>query len=156
MAKGGIGSINPFLEGLYSVKTKTRQSVIANGGAVDVLDPKTGEYETGYNTVNRQRMFDADGFVKLYPAGIEAMGQLSVKAKGVLLYLLSELKYEDTVYFVLNKCKSYTGYTDKSHIYKAISELKDRKVIASSDRPKYFFINPLMFYRGDRLKLIRE
>jgi hypothetical protein len=147
---------NPFLGGLYSVKTKNRQSVIANGGVVDVVDTKTGEVQTGFNMVSRMRLFDAEGFIKLYPAGLVVFGGLSARAQKVLLYFLSELKYEDTVYFVLNRCKSYTGYTDKSHIYKAISELKDREVIAPSDKPKYFFINPLMFYRGDRLKLIRE
>lgn len=146
---------NPFLEGLYSVKTKNRQSVIANGGMVDVVDTKTGEVQTGFNMVSRMKLFDAEGFIKLYPAGLVVFGCLSSRAQKVLLYFLSELKYEDTIHFVLNKCKSYTGYTDKSHIYKAISELKASGVISISDKPKYFFINPLMFYRGDRLRLIR-
>lgn len=147
---------NPFSEGLYSIKTKTRQSIIASGGTVDVVDTKTGEVQTGLNTISRQRLFDAENFIKLYPAGVMVLGKLSSRAENVLMYFLSELKYEDTVHFVLNKCMSYTGYTDKSHIYKAITELKSLEVIAASDKPKFFFINPLMFYRGDRLKLIRE
>lgn len=147
---------NPFVKDLYSVKTKNRQSVIANGSVVDVVDTKTGEVQTGYNAVNRMRLFDAEGFIKLYPAGLIVFGELSSRAQKVLLYFLSELKYEDTVCFALDNCKEYTGYTDKSHIYKAISELKDRGVIASSYKPKHFFINPLMFYRGDRLRLIRD
>ena len=154
--KSGIQANNPFSEGLYSIKTKTRQSIIASGGTVDVVDTKTGEVQTGLNTVSRQRLFDAENFIKLYPAGVMVLGKLSNRAENVLMYFLSELKYEDTVHFVLNKCMSYTGYTDKSHIYKAITELKGVEVIAASGKPKFFFINPLMFYRGDRLKLIRE
>lgn len=156
MAEGNNTELrNPFLEGLYSVKTKNRQSVIADGGIVDVVDTNTGEVQKGFNMISRVKPFDAEGFIKLYPAGLLMLGDISSKAQRVLLYFLSEMKYDDSVCFDLNKCKAYTGYTDKSHVYKAIHELKNRGVIAPSDKAKYYFINPLLFYRGDRLKLIR-
>lgn len=94
--------------------------------------------------------------VNITISALNLFKSLSTRGKMVLLYLLSELDYKDYVTFNMDRAKEFTGYTSETGIYLGISELKENKIIANHYRNGYYWINPLLIYKWNRLKLIKE
>ena len=147
---------NPFIGGLQNLKTGTRTAVCAKGNIVSMVDDDTGEIKgRGYNAVIREKQYDSERFVKMYSAGRKALPNLSVAATRILWFIIDHMGYDDTVTLNMAKLMKETGYKSKAAIYRAISELKDNNIIANAYQNGIYYINPTMFYRGNRLKLIK-
>jgi hypothetical protein len=50
----------------------------------------------------------------------------------------------------------YTGYNAKKTILNALSELLENKFIARGSNPYHYFINPTIFFNGDRLIFLEQ
>lgn len=146
---------NPFIPELYDIKMKSRIRVAKKGGMVDTVDRETGEIRSGfYQALITEKKYDSEKFIKVYPQGLDVMLKLSKSASITLKYFLSKLGYGDTVALNMKEAMKYTGYENAKTIYSAISELKKENVLANHYRNGIYYINPTMFYRGIRLKLI--
>lgn len=155
MAQRGTELPNPFISN-ENFKPKARRKINRNTSLNEVYDSDGVVHSgiIGFETL--PELYDSQRFTKVYKQGWAIMAELSNSAMKVLLYFISVMDYCDTVEFDIRKCTRFTGYKDKSHIYKAIKELKDKNVIAETDSPRLYFLNPTMFFLGkDRLKLIK-
>lgn len=144
---------NPFIS-IDNFKPKARQKIIPNKGSNEVYN-EDGEIHKGViGFVTPPKIYDSYRFIKFYKDGLIAMDELSEAGLKVLRYILNIMDYSDTVSFDIRECEKFTKYKQRTHIYKAIRELKEKNILADTDIPRVFFINPLMFYKGDRLKLL--
>jgi len=152
MARKKGDKTNPFLSGLYNIKSRRSRSIYAiKGMAVSSDGEIMNDCFTG--RVNEKHVETSD-FIKIFPPAWKEFKTLSARGKMILFYLLSELDYKDYVSFNISKAKEFTGYTSDTGIYLGISELKKRGIIASHYRNGYYWINPTYFYKGNRTKLI--
>lgn len=146
---------NPFIEGLYDIKKGVKTSICAKGEAVSLVDNSTGEIKgQGFNAVLKERQYDSERFVKIYASGREVLPKLSLAATKVFWFLIDGMGYDDVITLNIAKAKKETGYKSDAVIYRAITELKGYEIIANAYRNGHYYINPSMFYRGNRLKLI--
>lgn len=147
---------NPFVGCLKDLKTGTKTAVCARGNFVSMVDEDTGEIRGhGYNAVIREKQYDSERFVKMYVAGRKVLPKLSVMAMRVLWFIIDHMGYDDVITLNVSKIKKETGYKSDAAIYRAIAELKQYSVIANAYQSGIYYINPAMFYRGNRLKLIK-
>lgn len=65
-----------------------------------------------------------------------------------------KMGYDDVVTLNMQEAKEITGYKNNAMIYRAISELKKYDILANAYCNGLYFINPTMFYRGNRLRII--
>lgn len=147
---------NPFLDNLrVNIKIKKSAKLVSRGEPIQTVNTITGEVSQGmYSAIVKEKTTERDRFVKIYPEGCKVFNTLSKKATSVLWYFISVIGYSDTVALNMKIVKEFTGYdTDKS-IYMAISELKEKNIIANHYRNGIYYINPLYFYRGHRIKLL--
>lgn len=150
-----INEENPFVRSLM-VPKKQKTNVIAtkNGGAV--LNYKTGEVDDDTLFLAQRKELDNEPFIKLFQAQLKALFGLSTTAIRVFGYLMEEMKFDDKVYIRWKKAKEFTGYKADSSIQRGIAELLANDFIARSDDPNLYFINPQIFFKGDRIILIKE
>lgn len=147
--------VNPFISGLYDVKTRSKVVVSKKGEMLDIVDKETGEIQTKYfEALASVKKIDQTSFVKLYPTSYDIFKTLSKSATMMLWYFLSNLGYGDTVALNVSKAKEFTGYESDKSIYSAISELKKANIITNHYRNSIYFVNPTLFYRGQRMNLI--
>ena len=155
MADRGTELRNPFISE-ESFTPKSKRKIKRNKSLNEVYDADGVVHSGVIGFEVPPEPYDYQRFTKVYKQGWLVMSELSSSALKVLLYFISNMDYRDTVDFDIRKCTKFTGYKDKSHIYKAIRELKEKNVIADTDSPRLYFLNPMMFFLGkDRLKLLR-
>lgn len=152
----GFNDSNPFIGNLQDIKTGTKTAVCARGNFVSMVDEDTGEVKgQGYNAVIREKQYDSERFVKLYASGRKVLPKLSMAAMKILWYIIDHMGYDDIIAINMAKIKKETGYKNNAAIYRALSELKAHQVIANAYQNGIYYINPTMFYRGNRLRLIK-
>lgn len=147
---------NPFLDDLRcNIKLKKSTKLVSRGELIETINTMTGEVSQGmYSAIVKEKTSETDRFVKIYPEGSKVFNTLSKKSASVLWYFISVMGYGDTVALNMKKVKEFTGYNTDKSIYMAISELKEKKIIANHYRNGIYYINPLYFYRGHRVKLL--
>lgn len=147
---------NPFIEDLrVNIKTKKSARLISRGDPIETINMYTGEVSQGmYSAILKDKVIEKDKFVKIYPEGCQVFNTLSKNATSVLWYFISVVGYGDTVALNMKKVKEFTGYNTDKSIYTAISELKDKNIIANHYRNGIYYINPVYFYKGYRIKLL--
>lgn len=167
---------NPFVRGLVypkqggsqlAVKYKTAKVGGEASGWVsrrcNLVDKETGELIDDMVTLNRKIRVDSEAFVKVYEAGIAQIFGLSPRAQEVLRYLLKAYNDEqlsgsnDHLYFSFEDCQR-NGYKRKRQTWRsAMNELMYQEFMVESTRGvNWYYINPTLFYRGDRLVMINQ
>jgi hypothetical protein len=123
-----------------------------------------GEVGIGMVAENKDSgIHDKTKFLKLYARGVSVIPELSNSALKFFKYVLSEvLENQDCDYVMLPVVPTLLscGYKKASRIiyYDTIKELVDKKVIEKKEsysRDQYW-INPNMFFNGDRVKLFND
>ena len=98
------------------------------------------------------KKYDKRTFCKIYREGLFEMMNLGIPEIKVLLYFIDSMWYRPTIVFDMGRCMTFTGYRNKTYIYKAISVLKDKQIILKIKNCEYQ-LNPMMFYKGNVIKL---
>lgn len=147
---------NPFIDDLRTnIKIKNSLKLISRGDLIETVNVATGEVNSGvYSAIVKEKKSEQDKFVKIYPEGCKVFNTLSKNATSVLWYFISVIGYGDTVALNMKKVKEFTGYNTDKSIYTAISELKEKNIIANHYRNGIYYINPLYLYKGQRYKLL--
>lgn len=160
---------NPFLDSLV-LETKKKFSrqeagVFMTGNA---MRNRTGEHvETA--EITRVTMVDKAKFVKIYIQELRHFFDLKPSTQKVLQVVLTELqkrKDRDLVYLDYRHAIEYfTGTGEaatgspimsKPTFHTCLRELIDKEFIAESTYQNQYFINPRLFFNGDRIRLVRE
>ena len=153
-------AVNPLMDG-HTVAVKKRY---ASGGLRrDLADPLTGEI-TGAAVIREVVDKDDAEFVKVFAAGVVAAFGLSKTAARVFQLVLELYQaepmtggYADSVYlawFDDGLCGRSVGMTDRT-FHNGLKELLAKGFLAPK-LPNIFWVNPGMFFKGDRVLFIKE
>jgi hypothetical protein len=75
----------------------------------------------------------------------------------VFTYILSILKpNKDSFDFDYEDCMNFTNYSSKKTVLTGLTELLENQFIARGGNPYKYFINPTMFFNGDRVAFMKE
>lgn len=163
---GGVKALpkhksNPFMSDV-TYKRGVRRTVVKGGKAI--IDEKTGEVE-GVAEIVQQVDVDAERFVKLYTSDLKTFFSLSLTAQRFLRVVLEQVQntpQSDRItlsvplvvdYFERHKEKPPARQT----IYNAVQEMVLKGFLARSELyTDQYFINPSIFFNGDRVRLVKE
>jgi len=129
-----------------------------------IVDMQTAEMTPASLQVVKQIRADKESFVKLYTTHLKAFFELSTTAYKVLQYVLytiqTESINEDKVYLsVLRAQKFFTDQQSKispATYYRAMKELVEKLFIAETVNQNIYYINPKLFFNGDRVEFITK
>lgn len=150
---------NPFWQATH-VKIGTKKVTMAGGF---VAKDDTGE-TISVAGVHRVEEVDEDQFVKLFTRNSALFFDLNKPAQKMLWFILLQLQSQpgrDGVWILWRDVedwiqqKEITGLS-RPNYHRAIAELLHKKLIAESDRTNFYWINPHVFFNGDRLVYIQE
>lgn len=152
--------VNPLLKPTeIEVKSKRKVSAIAN----DLVDTKTGEVHKMSGIITVEEVDEAH-FVKVFASGVSASYNLSKTAFRVFQEIL--IQYQ--------KMKMSGGYVEDVSLFWFDDKLDGRaldmsektfqrglkellqKGFLSPKQPSVYWVNPALFFRGDRVRFIRE
>lgn len=147
---------NPFVADEYLKIDRGKRTIIAGNTNKLLMDKETGEIE-GITLMHRYKEVDKTTFVKLYTTEISSLFELSKTGLKTFGYVLNNSEInKDTIYIFLPDLIAYAGWTSLKQAYRGLGELIANKIIAMSNRPNIWFINPNIFFNGDRIAFIKE
>jgi len=136
--------------GVKTIKMGDSNSIIVN--------TKTSELqEDGIVAFHKKIPIDKNKFTKVYLDNLASFFELTKAGQKVLEYLLKSLKpNKGQVLFDYRDCKEFTGYSSTSTITSGLSDLIKNKFIARSTKNYIYYINPTIFFNGNRMIWIKE
>ena len=151
---------NPLLE---PQQVRTKRRLVKSGRSEDLVNSVTGEI-TGVAAIHQIEERDDAEFVKVFAAGVVAAFGLSKTAARVFQLVLELYQaepmtggYADSVYlawFDDGLCGRSVGMTDRT-FHNGLKELLAKGFLAPK-LPNIFWVNPGMFFKGDRVLFIKE
>lgn len=146
---------NPFVEkAIEKIEENTvskKRFVKGTKGVEQTLINKDGEV-TGHTAFLQMIEVDEDKFAKLYLSQFAAFWDLPKSAIRVFGYLLSVLlPKSDRIYVNMKEALQHTNYKHKQSVFDGLTSLCKHGLIARSEVPYMYFINPLVFFNGDRV-----
>lgn len=149
---------NPFWKP-FEVKVGTKKVTIAGGL---VTSPETGE-TMHHAGVHRVEWVDEDRFVKLFTQNLKAFFGLSPVSQKVLQCLLATLQEHPNAegihlpwFTVEDYSQQHNIKISRSSFHRALRDMLDKGFIAESEHPNFYWINPHLFFNGDRMVFINE
>lgn len=152
---------NPFMSEQSISTRRKRVTVSAKGKAM--LDLETGEIENAVEIVMVKEV-DSEQFVKLFTQNMRVFFDLSPVTLKLVQVLLSQVQKNpnnDKVMLSIAIAEDYFTETaidpiSKASFHRAIKELLEKQFIAETLLPGLFFINPNLFFNGDRVRFVNE
>lgn len=152
--------VNPLLEP-HEIKVKSRR--VKTGIDHALIDPGTGEIHGIAAIYTIEDKDDAD-FVKVFAEGVKAAFGLSKTAHRVFQVVLEQYQgtpmrggYADSVYlawFDGGLSGQSIGMTDRT-FQTGLKELLAKGFLAPRS-PNLFWVNPALFFKGDRVMFVKE
>lgn len=155
---------NPFAtdEG-FRVPTRTKSEVIQTDGPASVM---VGEERIAIAQIRKIKTVDSDPFVKLFTAELDRFFNLTPTALRIVTVLIQDIGkirigQGDQVYLtersITETLESHGLKAPSSATYyRAMEELIEKGFVAASMNPPLFFINPAIFFNGDRVRFVTE
>lgn len=154
---------NPFIKSEAEYARNKKRTVVAGGKAV--VDMGTGEIESTTAEVVTTHEVDPEQFIKLYTAELKSLFSLTASAMKLFQVLLKQVqnrKDSDTILLNINIMQKYFEELEvkpisKPTFYRCMNEMINKGFIAPAATSKdLFYINPNLFFNGDRLKIVKE
>lgn len=155
---------NPFAtdEG-FRVPVRNKSEVIQTDGPAAVT---VGDEQIAVAQIRKITTVDSDPFVKLFTAELNRFFDLTPTALRIVTVLIQDigkirLGEGDQVYLTeksLTETLEAHGLKAPSSAtyYRAMEELIAKGFIAPTTNPPLFFINPAIFFNGDRVRFVTE
>jgi len=152
---------NPFLQDLV-YRRGVKRTVVKGGKAI--LDTTTGEIEGVAEIVQRVDV-DSDKFVKLYTADLKRFFSLTPTAQRLLQVVLEQIQATPQSDMITLNVSLAVDYFERHEekppvrqtFHKAVEEMVKKAFLArSSLHMEQYFINPAIFFNGNRVRLVKE
>lgn len=155
---------NPFAsEEGFRVPLKNKSEIIQTDGPAAVT---VGSEQIAVAQIRRIMTVDSDPFVKLFTAELNRFFDLTPTALRIVTVLIQNigrirLGEGDQVYITeksIGDTLSEHGITPPSSAtyYRAMEELIAKGFIAPSTNTPLYYINPAIFFNGDRVRFVTE
>jgi hypothetical protein len=162
--KGGVRALEVYKTNPYIVEAKVKQVIKSRPRVAfrdkgeEVVNTKTGEIfgNEHKNVVVQHERVDRAKFVRIYVEEISRMANLPQYAWKLFHYILANLGVKkDEVYIHSEVVLEWCGWTRPNQLQKALICLAKKGFIAKSNKPYWWYINPSIFFNGDRAAFIR-
>jgi hypothetical protein len=158
--------INPFIKDLTIEIGKKFTRI--DGGTLTTGQGTGAEAEHKVAQITQVTPIDKEKFVKVFTDELRTFFDLKKSTQKILHIVLVELQKvpgKDQIY--LDHRHAIRFFTDvktpdgkpimsKPTFYKALKELISKEFLAESTQTNQYYINPALFFNGDRLKLVKE
>lgn len=153
-------AINPLMQ---PQEVTTKRRYVRSGRSEDLINPATGEIH-GVATVHQVEERDDAEFVKVFAAGVAASYDLGRTAQRVFQVVLDQYQ----------KTPMSRGYADAVDLYwfgdgiegkdvgikertwqRGLKELLEKRFLWPKT-PTSYWVNPALFFKGDRVMFIKE
>jgi len=153
--------VNPFLDA-STITTRRKRTVMVKGGKA-IVDGETGLAEDLAEVV-MVREVDDQQFVKIFTQNLKVFFDLTPGAMKLLQVVLHQVQQTPNSDRIMLNLAVVEEYFTQSHqeavsrasFHRAVRELLDKKFIAESVLTGLYFINPHLFFNGDRVRFVQE
>lgn len=133
-----------------------KERTVKVGSARELVDISTGEV-SNVNAIYQRKIVDSERFAKIYLDGLAKTFDMTKTAQRVFQSILKLCEKDtDSLWLNFMLVSKHDPDMPESTFYRGLKELLDREFIAHSDVPNKFWINPHLFFNGDRVKFITE
>ena len=155
--------MNPFVfDKELKIETKTRNLTVRKGTEL-VNKDTSDESESYFSNIVQKKEVDKEEFIKLFTSQIKVYFDLTKTAHKIFLIILALYQKEIGKDYVLLTCKKAQNVAktldfelSSPIFYRGIKELVEKKIIAKSVDKIVFYINPAVFFNGDRARFVTE
>lgn len=148
---------NPFMDEKYPlVQVKTKRITNNKGGYM--VKGETGEVVSQIAGFWVAEEVDSTKFVKLYVNGVKAFSGLSTKGTKVFELMYYEIQNNignDKIQLRFSSIDQDVTKIAKSTFYDGLNELVEKKFLAPTDVPNFYWVNPDYVWNGDRLSFVK-
>ena len=142
---------NPFLIGLSNVPTGQMKKRIGRKQLFDEKGTPVKFEKSLYQIIS----YDKDSYTKVFQRNVKEFYNLKDSSFKVFFYITQALKPKKIVVNLYkDECCKEIGISTAT-FYRALVELIENDFIAKSTRDHIFFINPNLFFNGDRMAFIK-
>lgn len=148
---------NPFWE---PTEVKVGKKFITVAGGHHVSEQGEAVQHSGIHIVTQ---VDKEEFVKIYTRNMRVFFDLKPTTQKVLQVILDAVQKVpncDCIYLHWFNVEEYMLLNDlsmsKASFHNSMKELLEKKFIAEAVEPHKFWINPHLFFNGDRMTFVRE
>ena len=151
---------NPWRRDLaYTMKRGSK--IVSMGRSKKLIDINTGEVQDQDVAMVTKRVVDQDEFIKIFEGGISHLFSLSKTAQElfqVVLTIYLDGKFSGERIYLSPKSLSDAGYTrTRATMTNGLNQLLEKRFLARvKDEKHLFWVNPNMFFKGDRMRLIQD
>ena len=154
---------NPFVDNALLNQLNGRKNVIyTQTNSTSMIDLETQEITSAQTQIRKTIRADKEQFIKLYTTHLRAFFELNQTAYKLLQYVIHTAQHEamntDRVYLNLNTAQEYFESMDQkcspASYYSGMKTLVEKLFIAETTNQGFYFINPKLFFNGDRLQFI--
>lgn len=133
-----------------------KEKTVRVGSARELVDTATGEV-SNVNAIYQRKVVDSERFAKIYLEGLSKTFGLSKTALRVFQVILKSCEKDtDQIYLNFMLVSKLDDMMIERTYHRGLRELLEAGFIAYSDLPNKFWINPHLFFNGDRVKFITE
>ncbi|RZK76829.1 MAG: hypothetical protein EOO85_10335 [Pedobacter sp.] len=151
-----LNKANPFLEDTIQHIERGEKTLLFGQKQPDLIIDSNSQVK-GHSLFARRIPIDKAKFMKVFMTGLSNWFDLSKAGIKVFAYIANQVKpNRDTFDLDFDECKAFTGYKGTSTILSALAELMENKFIARGPNPYKYYINPTIFFNGDRLTFIEQ
>lgn len=150
--------VNPFINDVV-VKRGSKKITVGSAGAL--VNTDTGEVNATEISVIRQ--VDRTEFVKLFAEGVKRFFELTPSGAKLLSYVLQVVQDAPgtdriNLHFMdyMERFPGEPKPMSKTTFFRGFTELLTKGFIAQSTVPNIYFINPKLFFNGDRARFVME
>lgn len=149
---------NPFMENV-SIKLRQKRLTVAKGARLVDEDGEIG----GVTEISQVVNVDSTEFIKIFTQNVKAFFELSQAAYKVLQLVFRSVQDAPGVdQIVLNfliaedVAKQIDVGISKAVFHRGLTELLHKGFVAESVYPNVYYINPNLFFNGDRARFVQE
>jgi hypothetical protein len=152
----GLNKVNPFLDDTVQHIEKGEKTLLFGQKNPDLIIDSDSQVK-GHSLFARKVTVDKAKFMKVFMSGLSNWFDLSKAGIKMFAYVANQVTpNKDTFDVDFDECKAFTGYKGTSTILSALAELMENKFIARGPNPYKYYINPTIFFNGDRLTFIEQ
>lgn len=155
-------SVNPWAGELAHTIKKGRKITGFASAHHSLVNTETGEIAGDIAVVGVQNVVDKEEFIKLFGGGIMEVFELTKPAKDVFRAVLSiyldQKNKPDQMYINYELVRRNFGFDkNRSSFTNGMNELCVRGFLAPVElMDNMFWINPNLFYKGDRIRIVHD
>ena|SRR5665647_894135 len=133
-----------------------KERTVKVGTSRELVDTTTGEL-SNVNAIYQKKIVDSERFAKIYLDGLAQTFGLSKTALRVFQVILRSCEKDtDQIYLNFTAASKIDESMIERTYHRGLLELLKAGFIAYSDLSNKFWINPHLFFNGDRVRFITE